>query len=46
MGILRKNKFNEKELLAVLNLLQNEAHRELFIQGLKNITKKDEKHES
>lgn len=38
IGILSKdNVFKKEELVKILNILQNEAHRELFIQGIKNI---------
>lgn len=31
-----KNRFSKSDKLAILNLLQNEAHRELFIEAIKN----------
>lgn len=35
--------YNKKDCLAILNCIECEAHRELFIKGLKNKIKKDDK---
>lgn len=41
IGISSKsNMYTKPEILKLLNMVQNESHRELFIQGLKNIIDK------